>query len=117
MNKVLKTLGFAGVVVLAGGASAFAGANDAICNLVAQLGDIFGMLRSLAFIGAAFIIANWAWGYISKGEVKLEDVKGKGIGMLVGFIMLFSIGLILQFFMSAAEPGGSLDCAQAFGNW
>ncbi len=119
MNKVLKTLGFAGVAVLAGGASAYAAsANQAICDLVAQLGSIFGLLRSLAFVGAAFIIAGWAWGYIKGGKaVDVDDVRNKGTGMLVGFILLFSIGMVLQFFMSAAKPGGALDCAQAFNAW
>ncbi len=119
MKKMLKTLGFAGVVVMAGAASAFAAsAQSAICMLVGKLGDVFGLLRSLAFVGAAFTIAGWAWDYIKGGKaVDPDDVRKKGSGMLIGFILLFSIGMILQFFMAAAAPGGSLDCVAEFERW
>ncbi len=114
MKRVLKTLGFAGLAVVMGAGMAHAAAavnQNAICVLMEQMGGVFKMLRNLAFVGAAFVIAGWAWGYISSGKVELKDVKEKGVGMLVGFILLFGLGVVLQFLMSAADPaGGSLGC-------
>lgn len=84
-----------------------------ICNLVAQMGGLFKTLRTLAFVGAAFIIAGWAWEYISAGKgVDLKGVKDKGIGMLVGFILLFAIGGVITVFM----PDGPV-CEAAFKAW
>ena len=76
-------------------------ANNGMCELIKNLKGVFGLLRTLAFVGAAFYIAGWAWGYISKGEAKLDDIKNKGIGLLVGFALLFLIGVILSFLLSA----------------
>ena len=84
--------------------------NNAICELMKQFGGVFSILRTLAFVGAGFTIAGWAWGWISKGEVKYDDVQKKGLGMLVGFIVLFSLGAILSAFMAMAGDGGSLGC-------
>jgi hypothetical protein len=64
----------------------------------------------LAFIGAAFIIAAWAWDFISAGKVEMKDIKTKGIGMFVGFALLFTIGILVNFLLSAAGEGGSFDC-------
>ena len=121
MKKVMNKINFAIVGLMASGASAFAdagksvinkGAMDkAICDLMEQFGSIFSTLRLLAFIGAAFIIANWAWGYITKpADLKLEDVKTKGMGMLIGFVMLFAVGVIISIFMSMGGEGGSAGC-------
>ena len=92
-------------------------ADNGLCNLVRELGGLLGMLRTLAFIGAGFTIAGWAWDYISKGKVELKDVQTKGIGLLVGFVLLFGVGMVLSFLMSAAAPGGSLNCAAEFIIW
>ena len=126
MKKLMNKISFAVVGLMASGVSALAAGsssgasinnqsiNKAICDLMAQFGGIFSTLRLLAFVGAAFIIANWAWGYISKPDgLKLDDVKTKGIGMLIGFIMLFSLGGIISIFMSMAGDGGSLGCQVA----
>lgn len=110
MKKILKKIGLAGVVVLAAGGAAMAagaaggvGVNESgLCALIGQMYGVFKILRTLAFVGAAFIIAGWAWGYISKGEVKMDDLQKKGTGMLVGFVLLFGIGVVLQFFLSSA---------------
>ena len=120
MKKVLNKVNFAIVSLMASGASAMAATtsgvntsamNQAICDLMQQFGGIFSTLRLLAFVGAAFIIANWAWGYISKpADLKLDDVKTKGLGMLIGFIMLFAVGGIISIFMSMADTGGALNC-------
>ena len=112
MNKA----NFAIVGLVASMAPAMA-ADNGLCNLVKELGGLLGMLRTLAFIGAGFTIAGWAWSYISKGEVKLDDIQKKGIGLLVGFVLLFGVGMVLSFLMSAAAPGGSLNCAAQFQAW
>ena len=88
---------------------------NAICLLLNDLKGVFNMLRTFAFIGAAFMIAGWAWGYISKGEAKMDDLKNKGTGLLIGFILLFSVGLILQFLLSAA--GGSTFGCTGLDQW
>lgn len=122
MKNLLKKIGFAGLVVVAGGAAALAapaagGVNNAgLCGLIAQMYGVFRILRTLAFVGAAFIIAGWAWGYISKGEVKLDDLQKKGTGMLVGFILLFGIGVVLSFFLSSAGMT-AIGCQDTILSW
>jgi hypothetical protein len=89
--------------------SAFAdesGAETAICNLLTKLAPLFKVLSILAFVGAGFIIAGWAWGFISAGKVTVDDIKGKGIGMLVGFVLLFAIGALLQFLINSTGGSG-----------
>ena len=113
MKKLMKKLNFALIAAMATAAPAFAATagNEGLCLLAEKFGYIFDIIRTLAFIGAGITIAGWAWGYIEKGEVKIiEEVKKKGVGMLVGFVLLFSIGTVLQVFMSMAGPEGSLGC-------
>ena len=86
------------------------GANKAICDLLEKLKPLFSTLSVLAFVGAGFIIAGWAWGFISAGKVDMGDVKTKGISMIVGFVLLFAIGAVLQFLLSASSVNGFLDC-------
>ena len=108
MKGLLKKIGFAGAVIMAGAsmpalAAAAAGvSNNGLCALIGQMYDVFIILRTLAFVGAAFYIAKWAWGYISSGKFDLNDLKDKGTGMLVGFVLLFGIGVVLSFFLSSA---------------
>lgn len=123
MKNLLKKLGFAGIVVLTGASAAMAAAagvgvvnNSGLCDLIGQMYGVFQILRTLAFVGAAFIIAGWAWGYISKGEVKMDDLQKKGTGMLVGFVLLFGIGIVLQFFLSSAGLG-LIGCENVILNW
>lgn len=123
MKNLLKKLGFAGIVVLTGASAAMAAAagvggvkNSGLCDLIGQMYGVFQILRTLAFVGAAFIIAGWAWGYISKGEVKMDDLQKKGTGMLVGFVLLFGIGIVLQFFLSSAGLG-LIGCQDVILNW
>lgn len=111
MKKMLKKIGFAGLVILAGATVAVAaqpGAggvgvvnNDGLCGLIIQMQGVFKILRTLAFVGAAFLVAQWAWGFIKAGDVKMDDLKDKGTGLLVGFILLFSVGAVLQFLLSS----------------
>ncbi len=115
MKRLLRTFGLAGAAVVAGGSSAFAasaasGMSAALCKLAEELGGVFSTLSVLAFVGAAFIIAGWAWGFISSGKVEMKDVKEKGVGMLVGFILLFGMGSFLQIFLELSKDGGALGC-------
>lgn len=121
MKKLVNKLNFALIAIMttvplfAADTTAAGSEKAELCNLLKRLSGVFGWIRNLAFIGAAFIIAAWAWDFISKGEVKMDDVKKKGIGMFVGFALLFMIGILVQFLMSAA--GGEGFCAEVFKNW
>ena len=109
MKKVMNKINMA-IISMMVASPAFAAVNEsAMCLFMRDLRGVFNMLRTFAFIGAAFMIAGWAWGYISKGEAKLDDLKNKGTGLLVGFILLFSVGLVLQFLVSASG-GKALGC-------
>lgn len=123
MKGLLKKIGFAGAVIMAGAsmpalAAAAAGvSNNGLCALIGQMYDVFRILRTLAFVGAAFIIAGWAWGYISKpADMKLEDLQKKGTGMLVGFVLLFGIGIVLSFFLSSAGMS-AIGCDNIILGW
>ena len=126
MKNTLKKLGFAGLIIFAGASAALAanaaggaaGLNqDGICELIKQMYGVFKILRTLAFVGAAFIIAGWAWGFISAGEVKMDDLKKKGTGMLVGFVLLFGIGVVLQFFMFSDTGLDLMGCEELIQGW
>lgn len=82
---------------------------DGFCSLITELKTVFNLLRMMAFVGAAFYIANWAYEYIKAGEAKGEEIKKKGMGLLVGFALLFSVGLILSFINSTVGRG-ALGC-------
>lgn len=119
MKKIMRRINFALVAMMAAPISAFAASdgtvlsmNRTVCELATQFGAVFKGLRLLAFIGAGFILASWAWTYISKGEAKLEDVKTKGMGMLIGFAMLFLVGIILSAFITMT--GGDNCVANSF---
>jgi hypothetical protein len=110
MKKIMNKINFA-IIALMTSVPAFA-ADPAnrydikveadMCDLVKRLHGVFDVLRIMAFIGAAFYIAGWAWDFIKGGEAKMDDVKKRGLGLLVGFSLLFIIGLVLTFIMSAA---------------
>ena len=106
MKKIMNKVNFA-IIAMMVSIPAFAAVNEsAICGLMKELKGVFGLLRTLAFIGAAFYIAGWAWEFISKGEAKPDDIKKKGTGLLVGFILLFSIGVLLSVLVSTS--GGKI---------
>lgn len=93
------------------------GATDAMCKLMEEMGGIFSTLRVLAFAGAAFTIAGWAWGFIKDGKgIDLDDVRKKGTGLLVGFILLFGIGTVLSVLMSVYGDT-SVACAGILQKW
>lgn len=123
MKKLLKKIGFAGIATLAGASAALAapgagGVNESgLCALIGQMYGVFKILRTLAFVGAAFIIAGWAWGYIKDGKgVDMDDLRKKGTGMLVGFVLLFGIGIVLSFFLSSAGLG-VIGCPELIQSW
>lgn len=118
MKNYTKVLVFAAIAALIIVPAHAAGTdNTALCSLVGKMQGVFKTLRILAFVGAGFYMAEWAWGWISKGEVKMDDVKKKGTGLLVGFSLLFLIGVILSFLMSAASEGGSFGCKEITTGW
>jgi len=107
MKKIMNKINFALIAVMVSVPS-FAALSktdvqveSGMCDLIKSLHNVFNYLRIAAFIGAAFYIAGWAWEFIAKGEAKMDTVKGKGMGLLVGFSLLFIIGAILSFIMSA----------------
>lgn len=125
MKKIMNKMNFA-IIALMTSLPAFAAEKDFnvgtdMCELIKSLQNVFHILRVAAFIGAAFFIAGWAWTYISKaGDDKagfsIEDIKKKGTGLLVGFSLLFLIGVVLSFVMSAAGLN-LMGCPEFTGNW
>lgn len=127
MKKVMNKINFAiiGLMVAMGPALAAKAADgstknitidNGMCDLLKSLQHVFNILRIMAFIGAAFYIAGWAWGFISSGKADVKDVKDKGIGLLVGFSLLFFIGLVLSFVMSASGLQ-ILGCGDILKKW
>jgi hypothetical protein len=98
-------------VIVGAGAAHAAGDYGDPCTLVVSLQGVFKTLRTLAFAGAAFCVGGWAWTFISGGDAKLDVLKGKGIALLVGFALLFGVGMVLQFL-----PGIS-GCPTAYNGW
>lgn len=126
MKNIFKKLGFAGIATLAGASVALAATpsggldTSGLCGIITQMYDVFKILRTLAFVGAAFIIAGWAWGYIKDGGGKdgmIEDLKKKGTGMLVGFVLLFGIGVVLQFFVFSKSGLDLMGCENIITGW
>lgn len=116
MKKVFTKLNMAIIAAMVATPAMAAPVDNGLCQLLIKMHDVFALLRTLAFVGAAFVIAGWAWGYISKGEVKLDDLQKKGTGMLVGFILLFGIGVVLSFFMSQGGMA-SIGCQSVLRGW
>jgi hypothetical protein len=97
MKKISKYFLMASVFLTVNVPMAFADASS-VCALVGKLSGVIATLRTLAFVGAAFVLMDWAWGYIKDpSKATKDDMKDKGIGMFVGFFILFGVGLILQF--------------------
>ena len=111
MKKQMKMIGFAAMMAFLTVANASAAPQlidgVSVCGLIEEFIGVFKLLRTLAWLGAGFIIAGWAWGYISKpDDIKMDDVKKKGVSLLVGFVLLFSIGTFLTIITSAAGLNG-----------
>ena len=114
MKKISQYLMTAMVTVTIFAHNAFAakGGDTGVCALISQLSPVIKTLRTVAFLGAAFILMDWAWGYIKAGDVKKDDLKDKGIAMFVGFFLLFGVGIVLSF---VASTGGQeyLGCVKS----
>ncbi|MDR0726921.1 MAG: hypothetical protein LBF37_02555 [Rickettsiales bacterium] len=95
-----------------------AGSQDGgLCQLIGQTQTVFNTLRILAFLGAGFVLAKAAWDFISTGKVGgkegVEGLKSVGIPMIIGFALLFSIGIVLSFLMN----GQIVSCSQLTTGW
>ena len=71
---------------------------------------VFKTLRILAFVGAGFIVAKYAWEAITTGTIGgqktvVEGLKAVGVPMIVGFVLLFSVGILLGFLMNGENFG------------
>ena len=107
MKKVMNKINFALIglmTVVPAFAAETAGKND-MCALIMRLQGIFKILRTAAFIGAAFYIAMWAWEYIKGGSVDPDKIKKQGIALITGFSLLFMIGVILSFILAMPDMG------------
>lgn len=79
--------------------------NSGICDLIQQLQSGFKTLRTLAFVDAEFILAKYGWKAIATGKIGgkgsiADGLKEIGVSMIVGFALLFSIGILLGVFTS-----------------
>ena len=119
MKKIINKINLA-IISLMVSVPAFATTDDnvpaGVCELLKKMHGVFNILRIAAFMGAAFYIAGWAWEFISKGEAKMDDVTKRGKGLLVGFGLLFIIGAVLSFLMSA-NGMKSFGCEEVLKNW
>ena len=116
MKKLIYKINMAIIGIMVSAPAMAAVNQNGLCKLMDDFKGVFGLIRTLAFIGAAFIIANWAWGFISSGKVEIKDVKDKGTAMLVGFILLFMIGTILSFLMTTSGAQ-TIGCQAEILNW
>ena len=87
------------------------GDQSALCALLSNFSGVIGTIRTLAFVGAAFMIMEWAWNFIKDPdkEATKDKIKDKGIGLLLGFGLLLGVAFLLQFVSSAAGQE-SLGC-------
>jgi drug/metabolite transporter superfamily protein YnfA len=109
MKNSLKTISFGAVAILMAGVAHAAATPDVsgLCGLITELKNVFNILRMLAFVGAAFVIASIGWDAITKKEYKWDsDGKKHLVAMIIGFTLLFGVGIILTFLTN-----GKLGCA------
>lgn len=117
MKKIINKINMALIGVMVSlPAFAAPAADKGLCQLITQMYGVFKVLRTLAFVGAAFYIAGWAWEFISKGEAKMDDIKKRGIGLLVGFSLLFGIGVVLSFLLSQGGQN-AIGCSAEIVRW
>jgi hypothetical protein len=112
MKKLIRIIGFGAFAILIASTAYADMDTNSLCTLVNELKGVFNILRTLAFVGAAFVIASIGWDAIIKKEYKwTEDGKKHLIAMIVGFTLLFSVGIILTFLTN----GKLLSCVG--GTW
>ena len=107
LKNIAKKIVLSGVLFMATINGAFA-ANEGLCKLIDSLKGVFQTLRVLAFVGAAFVLAGWAWQFITSGygkekETDLVAAKQKGIGMIIGFSLLLGLGTLLSFLPTISD--------------
>ena len=106
-------------VINSANAASIAGSNTAgLCALITQLQGVFKTLRILAFIGAGFILAKYGWKAISTGKLAnessvIDGIKKVGIPMIIGFTLLFSIGILLGYLSN----GDNFGCPNLTTGW
>ena len=84
--------------------------NRGLCDMIAKFQDVFKLLRTLAFVGAGFILAKYGWEAISSGKLAGSDnvvdgLKKIGLPMSIRFALLFSIGILLNFLSNGENFG------------
>jgi len=110
-KSIIKNLCVAGIMTVAVMGAAHAVADESkLCELIGELQRVFKILRILAFVGAGFIMASWAWDFINGNSGKddagvMETLKKKGISMLVGVALLFAVGVLLSFLIGGETMG------------
>lgn len=113
MKKMINKINFAIIGMMLSVPAMAAADADGLCGLIEKLQGVFKVLRILAFVGAGFFIATWAWDYITGSDkakdspTLIKDLKTRGTAMLVGFLLLFIIGVVLSAAVSVAN-GGSI---------
>lgn len=121
INKIFIIAVLCLIAVPSFAAKSGVGSMDGICELIQEFQEIFKLLRTLAFVGAGMLIAKYAWDAISTGKIADETdltkaAKKVGVPMIVGFILLFGIGVLLQV-LSSVTGVEMLGCEQLFTNW
>lgn len=118
--KIYRSILLLGFCLVTGTAMA---ANDAgpLCDLIIKFQDVFKLLRTLAFVGAGMLVAKYAWEAISTGKINNETdltkaAKSVGLPMIIGFILLFGIGTLLQV-LSSATGAEIMGCNALFNQW
>ena len=102
-KKISKYFLFATTFVMANLPAFAAVENKGVCDLIDKLKPVIQTLRTLAFIGAAFVLMDIAWTWIKKPEdVGRDKIKDIGVGLIAGFFLLFGVGFVLQFVGSKA---------------
>lgn len=95
---------------------------NGLCNLITEMQSVFKIIRTFAFVGAGFILAKYAWEAISEKKLAGSDdmvtgVKKIGIPMIIGFILLFGIGTLLQI-LTSINGMELIGCSeQLFNGW
>ena len=120
-NKKLFVICACLLVMPAFAAAKSGGGIDGMCVLIQKFQDIFKLLRTLAFVGAGMLVAKYAWEAISEGKIGGEAdltkaAKNVGIPMILGFVLLFGIGVLLHV-LSSATGAEILGCPALFTNW
>jgi len=112
LKNLTKDLMIAGLIIAATVNAALA--SSPVCPLIVELKGVFATLRTLAFIGAAFVLATWAWKWIQTGVIDFKDAdRKKIIAMIVGLSVLFLIGMILTIVLN----GRVVDCPELLQPW